>query len=131
MTTDIIPTIDRSTVNRYINSFRIAFSRYLKDGVGLQSTIFPYPSGAVIVIEVGFELQAKDLFRSESSSLYEALERTNLFAEVPSKGEISGTFIILHGNKVLLIKTDKPSQWNQSQVGSDVDVIFKSLKEQK
>lgn len=131
MPTELITTLDKPVINRYLNSFRIAFSRYLKAGVGLQSTVFPFPNGAVIVIEVGFELQAKDLIRSDSASLHDALERTNLFAEVPTKTEIPGTFIILHRNKVLLIKNDEPSQWSQAQTSADIDTIFNSIKSRK
>lgn len=129
MPTELLTTVDKPTISRYLNSFRIAFSKYLKGGVGLQSTVFPFPNGVVIVIEVDFELQAKDVFRSDSASLHDALERTNLFAEVPSKTEIPGTFIILHRNKILLIKTDDLSQWNQSRVDTDIEIIFKSIKD--
>lgn len=43
--------MEKQDVQKYINNFRRLFSSYLKPNVGIQSTVYPFEKGAIIVFE--------------------------------------------------------------------------------
>ena len=120
--------IKRQIQNRYLNDFRRLFSRFLKSGVGIQITSYPFNVGVVVVVELGFGIPTKEESRTESKDLKEALMRTNLFEGNDVPQEISATKIVLFKNKVVILKSDDENQWNENAVKTDIDKIITSLK---
>ena len=119
--------IERNSFNNYINNFRRNFVPYLKSGVGMQTRCIPYESGAVIVIEVGQGLLAKDEYRTSASSLQEALQRTNLFELITTPVTVPGTSIVMANNKLVLIKTEDTSEWSEGASVKDVNGIINKV----
>jgi hypothetical protein len=122
--------IYRQEIQTYINNFRRLFSRFLKPDVGIQSTIFPYDKGSIIVYELGLNLQNKDELRSSSKEITEALKRTNLFEN--EKGDqihsFVGTNILLIKNKIVVIKDDNAKEWSEEKAQLDVEKIMQPSK---
>jgi hypothetical protein len=123
--------MDRQEIQNYINNFRRLFSRYLKPDVGIQSTVYPYDKGSVIVYELGLNLQNKDDLRSSSKEITEALKRTNLFEN--EKGEqihsFIGTNILLIKNKIVVIKDDNSKEWTEEKAQLDIEKIIQPSKD--
>lgn len=121
--------MDKTIINQYLNNFRIKLSRYLKSGVGIQTITYPFDGGAVIVIELGFEIPTKEDIRSKSDSLQEAVKRSNLFEHPEGVQDIPGTSILLVKNKILILKTQNAEYWSEDAVRNDVNKIISSLME--
>ena len=123
--------MDRQEIQNYINNFRRLFSRFLKPDVGIQSTVYPYDKGSVIVYELGLNLQNKDEVRSSSKEITEALKRTNLFEN--EKGEqihsFVGTNILLIKNKIVVIKDDNAKEWTEEKAQLDIEKIIQPSKD--
>lgn len=123
--------MDRQEIQNYINNFRRLFSRFLKSDVGIQSTVYPYDKGSVIVYELGLNLQNKDDIRSNSKEITDALKRTNLFEN--EKGEqvhsFAGTNILLIKNKIVVIKDDNTKEWTEEKAQLDIDKIIQPSKD--
>jgi hypothetical protein len=123
--------MDRQEIQNYINNFRRLFSRFLKPDVGIQSTVYPYDKGSVIVYELGLNLQNKDDLRSSSKEITEALKRTNLFEN--EKGEQNhsfvGTNILLIKNKIVVIKDDNSKEWTEEKAQLDIEKIIQPSKD--
>lgn len=122
--------MDKQDIQNYINNFRRLFSSFLKPDVGMQSIVYPYDKGAVIVFELNIKSLSKDEIRSASLDAYDAIKRTNLFEN--EKGEhlqnFVGTNIILTKNKIVVIKDDNSKEWILSKVEEDIDKIVKPSK---
>ncbi|WP_445718289.1 hypothetical protein [Flavobacterium sp.] len=119
--------MEKQDIQKYINNFRRLFSSYLKPNVGMQTTVYPFDKGAVIVIELNIDSLNKDDIRTKSNDIQDALKRTNLF-ESEKKEDVHnfvGTNIILVKNKVVFIKDNNLSEWTLSKVEQDIDKIVK------
>ena len=119
--------MEKQDIQKYINNFRRLFSSYLKPNVGMQTTVYPFDKGAIIVIELNIETLNKDDIRTKSNDIQDALKRTNLF-ESEKKEDIHnfvGTNIILIKNKVVFIKDNNLSEWTLSKVEKDIEKIVK------
>lgn len=123
--------MDRQEIQNYINNFRRLISRFLKPDVGIQSTVYPYDNGCVIVYELGLNLQNKDELRSSSKEITEAFKRTNLFEN--EKGEqhhsFVGTNILLIKNKIVVIKDDNSKEWTEEKAQLDIEKIIQPSKD--
>ena len=122
--------MDRQEIQNYINNFRRLISQFLKPDVGIQSIIYPYDNGVVIVYELGLNLQNKDDFRSNSKDVFEALKRTNLFEnDEHNNSSFGGTNIFLIKNKIVVIKDEKPQEWSEERARLDIGKIITTTKE--
>lgn len=123
--------MDRQDIQNYINNFRRYLSGFLKSDVGLQTTVYPYGEGCVIVCELGINLLSKDEIRTQSKDIAEALKRTTIFEQ--EKGEHTqsflGTNIILTKNKIVLIKDDNDKEWTEDKAQQDISKILSPSKE--
>ena len=93
----------------------------------MQTTVYPFDKGAIIVIELNIETLNKDDIRTKSNDIQDALKRTNLF-ESEKKEDIHnfvGTNIILIKNKVVFIKDNNLSEWTLNKVEQDIEKIVK------
>lgn len=119
--------MEKQDIQKYINNFRRLFSSYLKPNVGMQTTVYPFDKGAIIVVELNIETLNKDDIRTKSNDIQDALKRTNLF-ESEKKEDIHnfvGTNIILIKNKVVFIKDNNLSEWTLNKVEQDIEKIVK------
>ncbi|MGV8992787.1 MAG: hypothetical protein ACOH1O_01710 [Flavobacterium sp.] len=119
--------MEKQDIQKYINNFRRLFSSYLKPNVGMQTTVYPFDKGAVIVIELNLNFLNKDEVRGVSSDIQESLKKTNLFESEKRESLHSfvGTNIILIKNKVVFIKDNNSSEWTLSKVEEDIEKIVK------
>lgn len=119
--------MEKQDIQKYINNFRRLFSSYLKPNVGMQSTIFPFDSGAILVIELNVNSLNKDDIRSASTDIYDAFKRTNLFENDKDENlhSFAGTNIVLIKNKIVLIKDNNLSEWTLDKVKNDIEKIVK------
>lgn len=119
--------MEKQDIQKYINNFRRLFSSYLKPNVGMQTTVYPFDKGAIIVVELNMNSLNKDELRATSIDIQEALKRTNLF-ESEKKDNLHsfvGTNILLVKNKVVFIKDNNLSEWTLSKVEKDIEKIVK------
>lgn len=119
--------MEKRVIQNYINNFRRVFSNRLKPNVGMQSTVYPFDNGAIIIFELNLNSSNKDDIRTLSKDIYEAFKRTNLFEN--ESGEhlhsFSGTNIILIKNKIVFIKDNSSSEWTLEAVDNDIYKIVK------
>lgn len=127
---ELTKKMHRQEIQNYINNFRRILCRFLKPDVGIQSTVYPYNKGSVIVYELGLNLQNKDDLRSNSKEITEAFQRTNLFEN--EKGEVVhsfvGTNILLIKNKIVVIKDDNAKEWTEEKAQLDIEKIIQPSK---
>lgn len=119
--------VSEEIVNQYINNLRIAFSPYLKSGVGIQSIWIPYEDGSVIMIKLGFNIPTKGEKRNEAKDLTEALSRTQLFENFTNPVTVKDTSIMLLENTILVIKIDDVSVWKEENAKKDVSEIIHKI----
>lgn len=119
--------MEKQDIQKYINNFRRLFSSYLKPNVGMQTTVYPFDKGAIIVIELNIETLNKDDIRTKSNDIQDALKRTNLFESEKKEAihNFVGTNIILIKNKVVFIKDNNLSEWTLNKVEQDIEKIVK------
>lgn len=118
--------MDNQIINSYLNNFRRFLGKYLKPGVGMTTTTYPHPEGAVIVLKLGFGISTQSELKGESESLAEALTKTTLFEGKPNNSKTNiGTSIILSKNKIILIKDNDQNQWNEDSARKDVNRVVK------
>lgn len=119
--------MEKQDVQKYINNFRRLFSSYLKPNVSIQSTVYPFEKGAIIVFELNVNSLNKDDIRTSSNDIYEAFKRTNLFENDKNEPlhSFAGTNIILIKNKIVLIKDNNLSEWTLDKVENDIEKIVK------
>lgn len=119
--------MEKRVIQNYINNFRRVFSNRLKPNVGMQSTVYPFDNGAIIIFELNLNSSNKDDIRTLSKDIYEAFKRTNLFEN--ESGEhlhsFAGTNIILIKNKIVFIKDNSSSEWTLEAVDNDIYKIVK------
>ena len=120
--------VDRQVVIEYLNNFRRLLSKYLKSGVGVQTTSYPFDGGVIMVVELGSGIVTKDENRTKSNNLKEALHRTNLFEEADFVPEIPGTSILLSMNKIVLLKTTDSKQWSEDSAKTDITNVINAIR---
>ncbi len=84
---------------------------HFKPGIGLQTVVFPYSNGTVMVVEASrnpFKVE----FRSDSATLADAIRRTRI-SNVASDDShsLSGRSVYVTGTKIVLMKSDAAEQW--------------------
>ena len=120
--------VDRQVVIEYLNNFRRLLSKYLKSGVGVQTTSYPFDGGVIMVVELGSGIVTKDENRTKSNNLKEALHRTNLFEEADFVPEIPGTSILLSMNKIVILKTTDSKQWSEDFAKADITNVINAIR---
>ncbi len=120
--------VDRQVVIEYLNNFRRLLSKYLKSGVGVQTTSYPFDGGVIMVVELGSGIVTKDENRTKSNNLKEALHRTNLFEEADFVPEIPGTSILLSMNKIVILKTTDSKQWSEDSAKVDITNVINAIR---
>lgn len=119
---------DKKIIQKYINNFRRRISPYLKPGIGLSCEIHPAElgGGAILEFTIGPELKNEDEYEDLSASANAAL------SYIPQKAfggnlngfKFIGTNLIMEGDRIILIKDDSPSQWDDRAAEKDVQKIL-------
>ena len=123
--------MEKEIINKYLINFRRLFSPFLKKDVSMNISAYPYANGAIMVIELDYNSSNNTIFVEDSKTMAEAMEKTNLFDSPGQASPISTTKIIIQRNKLVIIKGDEESLWNDKSAKNDVDNILSSLTERK
>ena len=112
--------MDEAIIRRYLNNFRREISPLLKSGVGMHIQAYNYNAGCVIVARLGIDINAEDTIQP-SQNLTDALSKTDLFdlSSLPDNATIHKSQFFLSRDKIILIKNDNPTDWNDSSVRQD------------
>lgn len=123
--------MEKEIINRYLINFRRLFSPFLKKDVSMNISAYPYANGAIMVIELDYNSSNNTIFVEDSSTMAEAMERTNLFDSPEQASPILSTKIIIQQDKVVIIKGDDEHLWTDKSAKNDVDNILSSLTDRK
>lgn len=121
----------KEIINSYIINFRRLFSPYTKPDVSIKITVYPYPDGAIIIMELNYNSSNNTEFKSESTSMREAMSKTNLFDEPDEAMPIHTTRIFSQNNKIIIIKGEEEDLWTNKSAQNDIDIFLTSLKKRK
>lgn len=121
----------KEIINSYIINFRRLFSPYTKPDVSIKITVYPYTDGAIIIMELNYNSSNNTEFKSESTSMAEAMSKTNLFDEPNEAMPIHTTKIFSQNNKIIIIKGGEEDLWTNKSAQNDIDNFLTSLKKRK
>ena len=121
----------KEIINSYIINFRRLFSPYTKPDVSIKITVYPYSDGAIIIMELNYNSSNNTEFKSESTSMAEAMSKTNLFDETNDAMSIHTTRIFSQNNKIIIIKGEEEDLWTNKSAQNDIDNFLTSLKKRK
>ena len=124
----ITNNMEKITIINYLNAFRKAITPFIRDGIGIKSTTFPFDKGASVLFELGENIKAVDDIRSESDSFPEALRRTNLFTVDGNETAPEELLIAPIGNHILLIKRDDKNLWEIDMASKDVNTLIEKVR---
>lgn len=111
-----------------MNAFRKAIAPFIRDGIGIKSTTYPFDKGAIVLFELGENIKAFDDIRSNSESFPDALRRTNLFTVDGSEAAPNESLIAPIGNHILLIKRDDKNLWETDMASKDVYRLIEKVR---
>lgn len=122
--------MDEAIIRRYLNNFRREISPLLKSGVGMHIQAYKYDTGCVIVAQLGIDINAEDTIQP-SQNLNDALSKTDLFdlSSIPDNTTIHKGQFFLSRDKIILLKSDNPADWNDSAVRQDLKHILKLIRQ--
>ena len=121
----------KEIINSYIINFRRLFSPYTKPDVSIKITVYPYSDGAIIIMELNYNSSNNTEFKSESTSMAEAMSKTNLFDEPNDAMSIHTPRIFSQNNKIIIIKGEEEDLWTNKSAQNDIDNFLTSLKKRK
>ena len=119
--------IDRKTIQKYVNSFRVHLSRHLKPEIGLICKVYPADKGGAIVeFSLGPNVQNDDIYQEASATIGAALSKVpqRAFGGNLEGFVFGGTNTIMEGNRIVFIKDDSPSEWSEEAALNDVQKLL-------
>lgn len=129
-TLKLATTMDKSTIQKYINNFRRHLSTHLRAGIGLKAYVYPtITEGAVLVFQLGQNLENDDVYKTPSISIGEILRtkvKQNTFGGNLTGFTFSGTNTILEQDRIIFIKDSSPNEWTDAAAKNDVNKLFHS-----
>lgn len=99
----------------------------MKKDVSMKSVVYPYPNGALILMTLAVNESNNNEFRSDSTSLSDALAKTNMIADPENATDIKDTKIFIHKNNILIIKGVDTSNWSADRSYKDANNIVNYL----
>lgn len=123
--------MEKDLINRYIINFRRFVAPYTKEDVSIKAVVYPYTNGAIIVFQLDFNSSNNTDYRSLSSSMQEAMKRTNLFDNPQDASDITSTKVIVNKNTIIVIKGDDAELWQDKSAKTDVSNIISSIEGRK
>ena len=121
--------MNKSQIQAYINNFRRRLAPFLRADIGVQCSIFPAkPGGAVLVFQLGPDVENDDVYKLESSSLGRALGQIEqrAFGGNLDGMLFGGTNTILESDKLIFIKDGTNSEWSDQAAAKDVKAVVPS-----
>lgn len=118
---------DKDKAQKYINNFRREISKYLKKDIGISSSVhLSKIGGAVLEFEIGDGLKNNDSYKGTSKTIGNALKNIE---QKTFKGNLnafsfSGTNIILEPKKIIFIKSDEDSEWDETSATKDINRLL-------
>ena len=115
-------------ITRYRNEFRRLLTKYIKKGVGIASRSYPFNGGTVLIYRIGYDIPSYDGKPTQkSNSLSSALERTELFRNVPKNISVEGTIVSAIEPIIVIIKDNNSKEWSLEQAKIDIDVAINDI----
>lgn len=121
--------MNKSQIQAYINNFRRRLAPFLRADIGVQCSIFPAkPGGAVLVFQLGSDVENDDIYKPESPSLGKALGQIEqrAFGGNLDGMLFGGTNTILESDKLIFIKDGASSEWSDQAAAKDVKAVVPS-----
>lgn len=121
--------MDKHQIQSYINNFRRRLAAHLRPGIGLQCSIYPAESGgAVLVFQLGPDVENDDVYQAISPSLGRALAQIEQRAFGGNLDGLSfgGTNTILEADKLIFIKDGNAIEWTDAAAAKDVNAVVPS-----
>lgn len=118
--------IQKNIIQSYINNFRRRIAAYLRPGVGLSCIVHPSESdGAILEFQLGPAIENDDVYRNVAATIGKALSgiEQRAFGGNLDGFHFGGTNLILEPNKIILIKDESESEWNDSAAEKDVERV--------
>ena len=115
--------IDKSTIQTYINNFRRRLTPFLRPSIGLTCLVHPAEAGGVILeFKVGPGIENDDVYKPPTPTLGKALSQIeqHAFGGNLDGFTFGGTNVILEKDKIILIKDESSSEWNDAAADRDV-----------
>lgn len=125
--------MNANTYSSYFNDFVTRMTRSLKSGWGIQMTVYPFESGAVIIVTLKRDAPHAYEKKKEVKTLGGALSKTALFAsdkiaQLADKN-IQDTIIGISSlTKYIIFKNNDEANWNEAAAIHDVEEIIKQVK---
>jgi len=116
----------KDTINSYLINFRRFITPFLKPDVSIRFITYPFKDGAVLVSEFDMNGNNNTEYRADSSTLNEAIAKTNLFDKPNELQPINNTKIIIGNGKVVIIKGTSAS-WTEKEANEDVNKFLSSI----
>jgi len=121
-----ISVMEKAKVQSYINNFRRFIARFLKSDIGLHCNVYNTErEGAIVEFKMALGITNDDVYFEDSSTLSEALGNVKQKAFGGNLGgfTFSGTNTILEDNRVIYIKDQSLSEWDESAAKNDVTTL--------
>lgn len=120
--------IDKKIIQKYINNFRRRIGAFLKADIGLHFKVYPAQiGGAILEVTIGPDIENDDSYQDFSPSISDALGkiRQHEFGGDLGGFVFRGTNVLLEKGRIILIKDDSISEWNDDAAKVDVHrVVF-------
>lgn len=123
--------IPKTTVQDYINNFRRRLTPFLRPGIGLACLVHPADVGGVILeFTVGPQIENDDVYAAAAPTLGKALSgiEQHAFGGNFEGFNFAGTNYVLERDKIILIKDESISEWNDAAAARDVDKLLPSAQ---
>lgn len=114
---------DKTVIQNYINNFRRQISGVLKPDIGISSVVYPCSEdGAIIEFRFGKGIKSSDEYKDSFKKISDVLKtiKQRAFGGDLEAFQFSGTNYIMEFHRLILIKDNSPSQWNDKQAYKDV-----------
>ena len=116
----------RSVIQPYINNFRRHLSPFIRPGIGVRCDIREaVAGGTVLVFTLGPTIESDDKYHDPLPTIGKALGEIEQKAFVGNLDGLmfSGTNTILEENRLIFIKDDASSVWNDAAALADVQRV--------
>jgi hypothetical protein len=123
--------IENKIIQDYVNNFRRRIAQRLKPDFGIKCNVFPAESGgAVLEFIFGLGIKNEDTYMNLFPSANNALASINQRAFEGDLGglKFKGTNTILEADRIILIKDEALSEWDDNAAQRDINRIFHGHK---
>ncbi|MFS7250441.1 hypothetical protein AB6869_14070 [Rahnella rivi] len=124
--------IESEKYSNYLNNFRISLSKKLKPNIGVVSNVSPVSDGgAIIEVEFVHNKPSKDTIGKHIyPTLNAALKnvKQSAFGGNLDAFIFNGTNALMEGNRIIIIKDGKSSEWTSEATEKDFSRVLGSVK---